>query len=147
MKPTAILALVFSDGSIGRMQLYVEPSDENIAAAVKSVEASNGPVREWHRVEASDFSDTDFKEAWVLNDEKKVVVDIQKARALTKARLRQRRKKFLQALDVEFLLALETGKDTSDIVQRKRRLRDITLLPDTASTLDELRAIKCDCAP
>jgi len=37
--------------------------------------------------------------------------------------------------------ALEEGADTSTIVAEKNRLRDITLLADSATTLDELKAL------
>jgi hypothetical protein len=48
----------------------------------------------------------------------------------------------LAAQDVLFQRALETGADTTAIVAEKARLRDITLLADTCTTTEELRALK-----
>ena len=70
-----------------------------------------------------------------------IVIDIDKAKAITKDRLRAERAPLLAALDVQFQRALESGADTSAIVAEKNRLRDITKLADAATTLDELRAI------
>ena len=71
-----------------------------------------------------------------------ITVNIEKAKDITKDRLRAERAPLLQALDVQFQRALETGESTADIVAEKQRLRDITQLADQAETLDELKAIK-----
>jgi hypothetical protein len=70
-----------------------------------------------------------------------IVINIDKAKVITKERLRSERTPLLQAQDVAFQRALETGSDTSAIVAEKQRLRDITTLADTATTLDELKGI------
>lgn len=70
-----------------------------------------------------------------------IVVNIDKAKAITKDRLRAERTPLLQAQDVAFQRALESGADTAAIVAEKQRLRDITNLADTATTLDELKGI------
>lgn len=70
-----------------------------------------------------------------------IVVNIDKAKAITKNRLRTERTPLLQAQDVAFQRALESGSDTAAIVAEKQRLRDITNLADTATTLDELKGI------
>ena len=69
-----------------------------------------------------------------------ITIDFTKATEITKERLRQERKPLLEAQDVLFQRALESGADTSAIVAEKQRLRDITKI--TASTLDELKEIK-----
>ena len=71
-----------------------------------------------------------------------IVVNINKAKEITKERLRAERTPILQAQDVAFQRALEEGADTSAIVAEKQRLRDITNLADQATTLDELKEIK-----
>jgi hypothetical protein len=68
-----------------------------------------------------------------------IVINLDKAREVTKTRLRSEREPLLAALDVAFQRALESGADTSTIVAEKQRLRDITKLVDSAGTLDELR--------
>jgi hypothetical protein len=71
-----------------------------------------------------------------------IVINIDKAKTITKDRLRTERAPLLQAQDVAFQRALESGADTAAIVAEKQRLRDITALADAATTLDELKAIK-----
>lgn len=83
---------------------------------------------------------SEFFDAWELNGTT-VLVNLTKAKAITKTRLRQERKPLLAAQDVAFQRALESGADTAAIVAEKQRLRDITQLVDVATTLDELKAI------
>lgn len=73
-----------------------------------------------------------------------IVINFNKAKDITKDRLRYERIPLLQAQDIAFQKALEQGGDTSAVVAEKNRLRDITKLADTATTLDELRAIKVE---
>jgi hypothetical protein len=70
-----------------------------------------------------------------------ITVNMDKAKAITKARLRQERDPLLAAQDVAFQRALETSADTYAIVAEKQRLRDITKLADAATTIDALKAI------
>ena len=83
----------------------------------------------------------DFFDAWELIDGK-VTVSLDKAKEITKKRLRAEREPLLQAQDVAFQRALEAGADTSAIVAEKNRLRDVTSLADAETTLEGLRAIK-----
>jgi len=71
-----------------------------------------------------------------------IVINIDKAKAITKDRLRAERQPLLQEQDVAFQRALEAGTNTSYIVAEKQRLRDITKLVDEATTLDELKQIE-----
>jgi hypothetical protein len=71
-----------------------------------------------------------------------ITINITKAKAITKERLRAERTPLLQAQDVAFQRALESGADTTAIVAEKQRLRDITQLADQATTLDELKTLK-----
>jgi len=68
-----------------------------------------------------------------------ITINFVKAQALTKDRLRAERKPLLEAQDVLFQRALETGTDATAIVVEKQRLRDVTKLVDTATTLDALK--------
>jgi len=72
-----------------------------------------------------------------------ISIDIDKAKSITKDRLRAERAPLLAALDVAFQRALESGSDTAAIVAEKQRLRDITNLVDTCTTTDELRSLTC----
>ncbi len=68
-----------------------------------------------------------------------VNINIDKAKDITKDRLRAERKPLLEAQDVAFQRALETSADTTAIVAEKARLRDITNQVDTMTTVDELK--------
>jgi hypothetical protein len=72
-----------------------------------------------------------------------ITVDIDKAKALTKDRLRAEREPLLAAQDVLFQRALESNSDTAAIVAEKQRLRDITSQVDACTTTDELKALSC----
>jgi uncharacterized protein YdaT len=72
-----------------------------------------------------------------------ITININKAKDITKDRLRAERTPLLEAQDVAFQRALESGADTSTIVAEKQRLRDITKQVDTATTLDELKELSC----
>ena len=82
----------------------------------------------------------DFFNAWEFNGTT-VTVNLTKAKAITKERLRAERTPLLQAQDVAFQRAVEVGADTTAIVAEKQRLRDITQLADQATTLDELKQL------
>ena len=70
-----------------------------------------------------------------------ITINLDKAKAITKDRLRAERTPLLEAQDVAFQRALESGADTTAIVAEKQRLRDITQLADQATTLDELKQL------
>jgi hypothetical protein len=71
-----------------------------------------------------------------------ITINIDKAKLITKDRLRAERTPLLAAQDIAFQRAIEANADTSAIVAEKQRLRDITAQVDTCTTLDELRALK-----
>ena len=71
-----------------------------------------------------------------------ITVNLDKAKDITKNRLRDERRPLLEAQDVLFMQAQETGADTTAIVTEKNRLRDITKKADTCKTTDELKALK-----
>ena len=68
-----------------------------------------------------------------------ITIDITKAKEITKEKLRADRKSLLEAQDILFQRALETGADTTDIVAEKERLRDITNDVDAMTTEEELK--------
>jgi hypothetical protein len=71
-----------------------------------------------------------------------IKINLDKAKAITKDRLRAERAPLLQAQDVAFQRATEEGANTDAIVAEKQRLRDITKLADAVTTLDQLIALK-----
>jgi len=79
--------------------------------------------------------------AWELHNGS-VSVNLDKAKGLAKQRLRAEREPLLAAQDVLFQRAQETGADTTAIVVEKQRLRDVTTLVDSCTTLDQMSALK-----
>jgi hypothetical protein len=69
-----------------------------------------------------------------------ISVDITKAKAITKDRLRVERIPLLETQDILFMQAQESGADTSDIVTEKQRLRDITNQVNSMTTTTQLKA-------
>ncbi len=69
-----------------------------------------------------------------------VSINMDKAKVITKDRLRADRIPLLEEQDILFMKAQEAGSDTSAIVTEKQRLRDITNQVDSMTTTDELKA-------
>ena len=63
-------------------------------------------------------------------------IDMAKAKEIHKNNIRYARKPLLEALDVEFQKALETGASTTDIVAKKNALRDAPADSGIASAND-----------
>ena len=70
-----------------------------------------------------------------------ITINIDKAKEIKRESLRQERKPLLEAQDVAFQRALESSADTTAIIAEKVRLRNITMLCDTAETVEDLKAI------
>lgn len=96
-----------------------------------------------HIVDAASLPNehNDFFNAWEQTNGV-VTVNLDKAKNLTKNRLRQERTELLAAQDVLFQRAQEAGQPTTAIVAEKQRLRDLPTLTDACTTLDQLRALK-----
>ena len=72
-----------------------------------------------------------------------ITINFDKAKDITKDRLRFERKPLLEAQDILFMKAQESGSDTSAITTEKQRLRDITNTVNSMTTLDELKDASC----
>lgn len=86
-----------------------------------------------------------FRDAWALDPgTTNIVVDMELAKELWRTFIRFERIPLLDALDTEFMRAVETGANTADIVARKQALRDAPNLDsiEAATTPDELKAIQ-----
>jgi len=73
-----------------------------------------------------------------------ITINLDKAKDITKERLREERKPLLESEDIKFMQAQESGSDTTEIVTEKQRLRDITNAVDSCTTTDELKALNCE---
>jgi len=109
--------------------------------SIEEVAAKDVPAGVSFRIvdESEIPTDRTFRNAW--KDEGGIKVDMGKAKDITKDRLRNERKPLLEAQDVAFQRALESGASTAAIVSEKQRLRDITKQVDALASLDELKAL------
>ena len=73
-----------------------------------------------------------------------ITINLTKAKNITKVRLRKERKPLLEAQDILFMQAQESGASTTAIVTEKNRLRDITDDVDDCTTTDQLKALSCE---
>lgn len=127
-----IIVYTSSDGNVH----VCAPTGEISIEEVQAKDTPAGSVI----IDSSTLPDTYFFGAWELSGST-VSVSMDKAKAITKTRLRAEREPLFAAQDIAYQRALETSADTSAIVAEKQRLRDITQLADAATTLDELKAI------
>ena len=63
-------------------------------------------------------------------------IDMAKAREIHKTNIRLARQPLLEALDIEFQKALETGASTTNIVTKKQALRDAPADSEITSAAD-----------
>jgi len=69
-----------------------------------------------------------------------IIVDINKAKDITKNRLREERKPQLEALDIQMLRNFSNQELLNEIEAKKQVLRDATKKVDEMTTVDELKA-------
>lgn len=100
----------------------------------------NGDVRDAASLTVP--SDRTFRGAWQFTGSA-VTVDMAEAKNIQKDSLRAERKPRLEALDVAYMKALESGSGADAIATQKATLRDITADSRIAgaSTPDELKAL------
>ena len=70
-----------------------------------------------------------------------ITINIDKAKKIWKDKIRNARKLKLEELDIQYIRALESSADTSDIVTKKQELRDFPAQVDSATTTDEIKAV------
>lgn len=97
------------------------------------------------------IDEDDFFNAWTFGPKKSdgkysVMVDMTKAKDITRDKLRIARKSLFEKLDVDFMRAVERGDTTAQrtIADKKQKLRDITQHPDidSAKCCAELRQFR-----
>lgn len=69
-----------------------------------------------------------------------ITINFDKAKDITKDRLRTERKPMLESLDVVQLRNLNNPEVLAEIEAKKQALRDATSQVDTMTTIDELKA-------
>ena len=70
-----------------------------------------------------------------------ITIDIPKAKEIWKNKIRVKRTNALTKLDIDYMRAQEAGSDTTSIVTNKNTLRDLPSQVDTATTVDEIKAV------
>jgi len=88
-------------------------------------------------------ADRIFRNAWELEN-KKIVINIDKAKEIWKDKLRQERIPLLENLDIEWMIATEKKQDTKLISDKKNILRNITDLVDNCKTINDIKNINCE---
>jgi len=129
---TKVIIYTNSNGGVS----VCTPSGE---LSIKETQAKDTPTGSI--IVDADSLPTEYFDAWEIVDGV-VTISLSKAKELTKKRLRIEREPLLAAQDVLFQRAQEANADTTAIVAEKNRLRDVTALADSATTLDELRSLK-----
>jgi hypothetical protein len=69
-----------------------------------------------------------------------ITINLNKAKDITKDRLRQERKPVLEALDIQMLRNFSNQELLNEIETKKQVLRDATKQVDEMTTVDELKA-------
>ena len=69
-----------------------------------------------------------------------ITINIDKAKEVTKNRLREQRKPLFESLDVEMMKNWNNQDAMLSIDNKKQALRDATKQVDTMTTIDELKA-------
>jgi hypothetical protein len=69
-----------------------------------------------------------------------IIIDINKAKDITKDRLRAERKPLLETLDIQMLRNFSNQELLNEIETKKQVLRDATKQVDEMTTVDELKA-------
>jgi len=103
----------------------------------------NGDVRDAASLTVP--ADRVFRGAWQFDGDV-VEIDMAAARDIHRDNLRVERKPLLDALDVDYMKALEQSGNTIAIAEQKQALRDVTDDPriEAAATPDELKALTLD---
>jgi len=131
--------VIIYTNDLGGVSICVPAGDTTIEQ-VQSTDIPEGVISYIVKLSSLPINDMDFFDAFE-QVEGIVSININKAKEITKARLRWQREPLLIAQDIEFQRAIETGSDTSSVITEKQRLRDITRQADMCNTTNELRAI------
>ena len=70
-----------------------------------------------------------------------ITIDITKAKDIWKYKIREARESALTKLDIDYMKAQEQGSDTTSIVANKNTLRNLPSQVDSATTVDEIKAV------
>jgi hypothetical protein len=127
------------------MKLFVYPNIDNKGVIISSIIDESLNPYETISKDGIIINDTDiplyandFFDAVEFDDNKKLIINIDKSKEITKNKIRNERECFLNNLDVIYQRALESGRDLKIIEQEKQRLRD---LPEYVNNIDNLKEL------
>ena len=125
-----------SDGSVGILHPITD-----CGLTIEQIIAKDIPKGVAYEIVDDSVIPTDrtFRNAWRHDLE----VDIAKAQEITKNRLRVERQPLLETLDVEVMRNMSDPVKLAEIEAQKQVFRDITKVVDTLTTVEELKAVKC----
>jgi len=125
----------------GTVSIIVPSSNSGLT--IQEIAEKDVPTGKTYKiVNSSDISsDRTFRNAWVLDTNNDVEINIAKAKDVWKNKIREARKPALEKLDVDYTKAVEAGSSTTSIVTDKNTLRDLPDQVDTATTTDEIKAV------
>jgi hypothetical protein len=120
----------------GQVAVVIPTGD--VAAAIKDV--PNGYP---YKIVSSLNIDNDFFNAYEFDSETGAKLNSDKAKAIWKNKWRDARKPLLEALDIDFMKAVETGdtQKQAQIAAEKQALRDVTQTEIHGTTAEEIKSV------
>ena len=117
----------------------------NCGLSIEAIAEKDVPTENYKIIERQDLDtlDEQFRNAWVCDTDLNPTICIQKAKEVWREKIRQKRGPVLLDLDVQYMRALESNNDTSQIVQSKQELRDLPQNPDieSANSIEDLKNV------
>ena len=117
----------------------------NCGLSIEAIAEKDVPTENYKIIDKQDLDtlDEQFRNAWVCDTDLNPTICIQKAKEVWREKIRQKRGPVLLDLDVQYMRALESNNDTSEIVQSKQELRDLPQNPDieSANSIEDLKNV------
>lgn len=143
MKSNQFYCLKSPTGKVAILNLAV---GGNLERAIEKFKVLNfDPVEVFPITKDELPKDREFRNAWVLDPNKKVTHDLEKAKRIVKDRLRTEREEEFTKLDVDVTKALAQGdsQKASEAESKRQKLRDVTNHPviENATTIESLKGL------
>ena len=117
----------------------------NCGLSIEAIAEKDVPTENFKIIDKQDLDSLDeqFRNAWVCDTDLNPTICIQKAKEVWREKIRQKRGPVLLDLDVQYMRALESNNDTSEIVESKQELRDLPQNPDieSANSIEDLKNV------
>ena len=117
----------------------------NCGLSIEAIAEKDVPTENFKIIDKQDLDtlDEQFRNAWVCDTDMNPVIDLEKAKEVWKEKIRLKRGPALLDLDVQYMRALESNNDTSEIVESKQELRDLPQNQDieSANSIEDLKNV------